>query len=145
MRSKPTLTLKEFQEKFGIKRIDFSNVKNCERETQYGSDELICPYCEKKFDYESEEVQGMLSGEPWECPYCGKWFYVEGEASIDTYCYPMERAVLAHRRGIERTYEYMDKCAEKGLLFEDNRYGIVEWEVYAEFAKPYFENLEVES
>lgn len=137
-----TLTLEQFQEKYRIKRIDFNKVKDCEEDTQYGSDRLICPYCEGEFEYESEEIQDILGGEPYQCPCCEKWFYVEGEVSIDTYCYPMEKAVLEHRSSIEGSYKHMDECAEKGLLFEPNRYGIVEWEVYSEFARPYFENIE---
>lgn len=35
------LTLKQFQEKYGIRRIDFSKVHEVDKEGTYGSDKLI--------------------------------------------------------------------------------------------------------
>jgi hypothetical protein len=138
------MKLSEFQKRFGIKRIDFSKVKPSRMEEQWESDKLKCPYCLEEIEYESEEIDAILKGEPYQCPECEKWFYAEGEVTIDTTCYPMEDAVIRHRRHIESTYDHMDKCEAGGVDWPDNRYGIVEWEVYNEYARPLFENEEKE-
>lgn len=39
------MRLKEFQEKFHIRRIDFSKVEPSDHVEQHGCDQLICPYC----------------------------------------------------------------------------------------------------
>ena len=145
MTKEGTMNLEQFHKKFGIKRIEFSKVRKSDRETQCESDALRCPYCESIIEYESENTEDILKGTPWQCPLCEKWFYAEGEASIDTWCKPMEDAVIEHRRYIEDAYNHVDKCLEHGLLFDDNRYGNVEWETYYNYAKPYFENLEQEA
>ena len=36
----------------------------------------------------------------------------------------------------------MDERDEKGVDFSGKKYGIVEWEIYNEFARPLFENEE---
>lgn len=143
MTKEDNMNLEQFHEKFGIKRIDFSKVRKTGLETQYGSDNLICPYCEKTFEYDAEEIDDILGGESYQCPFCEKWFYAKGEASIDTWCTPMEEAVIEHQRHIQQTYDHIDDCLDHGLRFDDNRCGNVEWEVYAEYARPYFKNLEV--
>lgn len=137
------MRLQEVIEKHGIKRIDFSKIKrDGEAEEEYGSDNLICPYCKKVFEYDSEEIQDILNGEPYQCPDCYKWFYVEAEMSLETTCTPMEDAVMRHRRHIEETYAHMDECDKRGLDFSKNVYQTVEWSVYREFAEPLFENME---
>jgi hypothetical protein len=144
MTKEGTMNLEQFHEKFGIKRIDFSKVKKSNIEKQYGEDELICPYCEATIDFESEDIARILEGEAHQCPHCDKWFYAEGEVRIDTTCIPMDQAVMEHRISIEQSYSHIDKCIECGLRFDDNRYGNVEWETYYNYAKPYFENLEMD-
>ena len=134
------MTLKEYQEKYGIRRIDFSEVHRSGLEEQYADDELICPYCEKKVELECEDYEDVVRGEPWQCPHCWKWFYTEGYFTLNTTCTPMEDIVLDHRRHIEGRYAHIDKCEEKGLDWDDGRYGNIEWETYAEYAKPLFEN-----
>lgn len=140
------LNLKQFQEKYGIKRIDFSKVHEVEEEETYGSDNLICPYCGAENEYEAEQTDEILQGTPWQCYECEKWFYAEGEISIDTTCTPIENKVLEHftRTEIERSYEHMDKCDENGCKW-DGKYGVLEWETYKNYAEPLFENMEGES
>lgn len=139
------LTLKQFQDKYGIRRIDFSKVHEVEHEKTYGSDKLICPYCGAENEYEAEDTDEVLNGTPWQCYECEKWFYAEGEISIDTTCTPIENKVLEPftRNEIERMYAHMDECDEKGCKWGRNR-GVVEWEMYKEYAEPIFENMEGE-
>lgn len=141
-----TMTLEEYHKKYGIKRIDFSRVHETKLETQYASDSLICPYCKGTVEYEFDDVDSILKGTPYQCPHCDKWFFAEGEASIDTWCKPMEDAVIALRPYIEDTYNHIDKCIELGLKFDEKegRGGCVEWEAYARYARPLFENEEME-
>lgn len=137
------MRLQEVREKHGIKRIDFSKIKRDEEaEEEYGSDKLICPYCKKEIEYNGEEINDIINGESYQCPFCDKWFYAEGEISLNTTCTPMEDAVINHRNHIEGTYKHMDECDEKGLDFSKNIYRTVEWDVYREFARPLFENME---
>ena len=139
------MRLQEVREKHGIKRIDFSKVKRHEEDMEEcGSDKLICPYCKKEIEYDGEEIQDILNGESYQCPFCDKWFYAEAEISLNTTCTPMEDAVINHRRHIEGSYRHMDECDEKGLDFSENIYRTVEWDVYREFARPLFENMEDE-
>lgn len=137
------MNLSEFQKKYGIKRIDFSKIKPSAHETEYDTDKLVCPYCGEKIQYEGEEIDDILKGESYKCPECEKWFYVEGEISIDTYCEPLEDAVLKRKRYIEDIYNYMDKCDRNGCEWEE-RYGNVEWETYKKYAEPLFENMKME-
>lgn len=51
------MNLKEFQEKYHIRRIDFSKVKPTENDVEYGSGKLICPYCGTENEYENDEVE----------------------------------------------------------------------------------------
>ena len=136
-------TLKEYQKMHGIKRIDFSKVEPSGLREQESTDELVCPYCESPFDYEAEDIDDILGGTKWQCPHCDKWFFAEGEMSINTWCKPIEDAVLEHQRHIEDTYAHVDKCVEKGLLFNGDRYGCVEWEAFYDYAMPLFENEEM--
>ena len=138
------MTLKQWQDKFGVKRIDFTTVKPSGLDYQCGEDVLICPYCETEVEYESEETEDIIKGEPYQCPECGKWFYAEADITVNTYCSPMEETVLQHRRYIQDTYDYVDKCEALGTEWPDTRYGLVEWNVYDEYARPYFANQEGE-
>ena len=58
-------TLKEYQKMHGIKRIDFSKVELSGLPEQESIDELVCPYCESTFDYESEYIDDILGGTKW--------------------------------------------------------------------------------
>lgn len=136
------MNLKQWQEKFGVKRIDFAMVKPSGLDYQCGTDAMVCPYCNAEFEYESEETESILRGEAYQCPECNKWFYVDADVTIDTYCYPMEETILQHKRYIQDTYDYVDKCEALGTDWPDTRYGLVEWSVYDEYARPYFENQE---
>lgn len=139
------LTLKQFQDKYGIRRIDFSKVHEVDKEETYGSDKLICPYCGAENEYEAEETDEILNGTPWQCYECEKWFYAEGEVSIDTTCTSMENKVLERhiRRHIEGAYAHMDKCADADHTWDKPR-ATVEWEIYKQYAEPLFENMEGE-
>ena len=133
-------TLKEYQRMHGIKRIDFSKVELSGLKEREGMDELICPYCETAFDYEAEDIDSILGGTKYQCPHCEKWFFAEGEISVNTWCKPMEDAVLERQWHIEDTYRHLDKCAERGLLFDSDRSGCVEWDTFRDYAMPLFEN-----
>lgn len=137
------MTLKEMQEKYNIKRINFDEVKKSECGEEYGYDALVCPYCGYEFNYESEDIDEILGGTTYECPECEKNFFVEGEQEIKCYCKPMEDAVLENRRYIEDDYKHMDECAERGVTWE-SPLGTVEWEVFRKYARPLFENMEKE-
>ena len=50
------MKLKEFQEKYHIRRIDFNQIKPTENDVEYGSDKLICPYCKAENEYEKYKV-----------------------------------------------------------------------------------------
>lgn len=71
------MKLKEFQEKYHIRRIDFSKVKPTDNDVEYGSDKLICPYCQAVNEYEGEETEEIIKGTPVQCCDCDKWFYAE--------------------------------------------------------------------
>lgn len=137
------LSLKEFQEKYGIKRIDFSKVHRVDKPITYATDKMICPYCDAEIEYEAEDSDEILQGTPWQCPECEKWFYVDGEVSIETTCTPIENKVLEPHmiRCIEKSYSHMDKCDADGCKWT-SPYGVVEWETYKEYAEPLFENIE---
>lgn len=136
------MNLKEFQEKWGIKRINFDKIDIDEDlDEEFGSDSLVCPYCGYEYNYESEDIDDVLKGSAFQCPECEMWFYAEGEATINTYCKPMEQAVLDNKRNIQDTYDHVDKCEELGTEWGD-RYGNVEWETYKAYARPLFENEE---
>lgn len=136
------MNLKEFQKKYGIRRIDFDEVEPTDYEEQYAEDKLICPYCNIKIEYDAEDINDILGGTPYQCPNCEKWFYADGEISIDTTCTPMEDKALdgSIKKYIEDTYSYMDKCDSKGCEW-DNPYGCVEYELYKQYAEPLFENM----
>ena len=138
------MNLKQWQEKFGVKRIDFSKIKPSGKAEQTGDNELICPYCEAVIEYECEETESILKGEAYQCPCCEKWFYASADITVNTYCTPMEDAVLDSKRYIQDTYDHVDKCEELGIDWEDKQYGYVEWSVYADYARPLFENMEKE-
>ncbi len=140
------MKLEEVRKKHKIKRIDFAKVhRNEEDLEEYGSDKLICPYCKEEIEYEAEEIQDILKGEPYQCPECEKWFYAEAEMSLETTCTPIEDKVIDERLHIERTYEHMDKCDAAGLDFSESIYETVEWSVFTEYARPLFENMEKDS
>ena len=84
------MNLKQFREKFGIKRIDFSKIRKTDLEEQYESDRLRCPYCETVIELYTEDYDDVLKGTSIQCPECEKWFYATGEVSIETTCTPME-------------------------------------------------------
>ena len=136
------MNLSEYQKRFGIKRIDFSKVHETDIEEEYGDDILICPYCHEKIEYESEDTDTIIRGTKWQCPNCEKWFYVDAEVTVNTTCVPIEDAVIDHRRYIEASYEHIDLCEERGMIFPDHRYGFVEWTTYEDWARPLFENME---
>lgn len=136
------MNLAEYQDLFGIKRIDFNKVHRTNLNEQYADDEIICPYCESKIWYEAEDTDEIIRGITWECPDCGKWFYVDAEVTVNTTSYPMEDAVIDNRRYIERSYEHIDECEAHNMEFPKKTYGFVEWETYQKWAKPLFKNQE---
>lgn len=138
------MNLKQFQEKYHIRRIDFDKVKPSGKATQYGTDELICPYCDQHDFCELEDWEDYLNGTPYQCNNCGKYFYVNAELSINTTCVPVEEIVLAPltRKEIENRYEHMDICDKKGCEW-DKPQGVVEYETYKQYAEPLFENMKV--
>lgn len=138
------MNLTEYQKKFGIKRIDFDEVHRTDLEEQYAGDELICPYCECRIQYEAEDTDEIIRGTAWECPDCGKWFYVDAYITVNTTSYPIEDAVIDNRRHIENSYKYIDECEAHGMDFPEKAFGFVEWETYQQWAKPLFENQEGE-
>ena len=138
------MTLKEFQKMSGTKRIDFQNVKPVDLEKQFASDVLICPYCKHKNEYGFEEIDSIISGTKYLCSNCEKWFYAEGEVSINTCCTPIENKVLEAftRNHIQDTYNHMDICLEGGVNFVSKN-GVAEYIVFDEYAKPLFENMDI--
>lgn len=139
------MKLKEFQEKYHIRRIDFNQIKPTENDVEYGSDKLICPYCKAVNEYEAEETEEIIKGTPIQCCDCDKWFYAEGEVTIDTTCTPIEDKLLEPwvKRNIEQSYEHMDTCDEKGCEW-DSPFGVVEYETYKQYAEPLFKNMEID-
>lgn len=135
------MKLKEFQNKYHIRRIEFDNVKPVDEIEEYGTDQLICPYCGAVNEYEAESIDEIVKGTPWQCRECEKWFYAEGEFSMETTCTPIENKVLEPftRGSVERAYKHMDECAECGCEWE-SPFGVVEFTTYKEFAEPLFEN-----
>lgn len=141
---KDGLTLKEFQERFGIKRIDVDKIKPTGLCTKIDSDKLICPYCGTKNELDTEHYDDVLGGTTWQCHECEKYFYASGDVSIDTYCQPLEDAICGTLIGsaIKSNYDYCDKCEAGGVRWpEYNPYGIVEWEVYKKYVEPLLENM----
>ena len=136
------MNLSQFREKHCIKRIDFSKVKRSGLEDQCETDALRCPYCKALIELCTDDYDEVLRGSSMQCPTCDKWFYATAEISIETTCIPISDAVIDNKRHIETTYQYMDECDEKGVDFSGKKYGIVEWEIYKEFARPLFENEE---
>lgn len=134
------MNLKEFQERFGIKRINFEDVEESKYDKEYASDNMICPYCKESVELPTEDYNDALHGTPIECPCCGKWFFVEAEISIETTTMPMETAVLEHKDSIERIYKHIDECEKAGIEFPQKRWDSIEWEAYWNFARPLFEN-----
>ena len=139
------MKLKEFQEKYHIRRIDFNQIKPTENDVEYGSDKLICPYCKAVNEYEADETEEIINGTPIQCCDCDKWFYAEGEVTIDTTCTPIEDKLLEPwvKRNIEQSYEHMDTCDEKGCEW-DSPFGVVEYETYKQYAEPLFKNMEID-
>ena len=139
------MKLKEFQEKYHIRRIDFSKVKPTDNDIEYGSDKLICPYCKAVNEYEGDETEEIIKGTSIQCCDCDKWFYAEGEVTIDTTCTPIENKVLEPwvKRNIEQSYEHMDTCDEKGCEW-DSPFGVIEYETYKQYAEPLFKNMEID-
>ena len=139
------MKLKEFQEKYHIRRIDFNQIKPTDNDIEYGSDKLICPYCKAVNEYEGEETEEIIKGTSIQCCDCDKWFYAEGEVTIDTTCTPIEDKVLEPwvKRNIEQNYEHMDTCDEKGCEL-DSPFGVVEYETYKQYAEPLFKNMEID-
>lgn len=135
------MKLAELREKYGIKRIDFNKVQKTGFDETYNDDKLECPYCKYVFDFEGEETGDILKGEPYQCPECEKWFYTEGEMYITTTCTPIEDYVLCQKSHIETAYKHLDKCEEKGADY-GSPYGCEEWDIYKEYARPLFENME---
>ncbi len=141
---KDEMTLKEFMEYFSIKRIDFDKVQPTQLSEEYGTDDLICPYCHESIQYEAEDIDDILGGTPYQCPECGKWFYAEGEMSISTTSTPIEDIVLNRKSYIQSAYNHMDECDKKGVRFSYRPYGNCEWTTYKNYAEPLFENQEME-
>lgn len=57
-------------------------------EEQYGTDNIICPYC----GYENEDSwEADESDEHYECPNCGSYFSYEREVSVSYYSSPVEK------------------------------------------------------
>lgn len=139
------MRLKQLQERYGIRRIDFNKVKLTGKEEQYASDAMVCPYCGHCNEYEGEETDEILKGTPYQCGECEKWFFAQGEIVINTTCTPIEDKVLEPftRRCIEDNYAHMDRCDMCGCEW-DNPFGLVEWETYQKYARPLFENAEKE-
>lgn len=135
------MNLEDFQKKYGIRRIDFNKVKPTNLNPEYAEDALICPYCKNTVHYDSEDINDILDGTPYQCPHCEKRFYAEGELIVNTTCTPIEDKVLDvfTQKCIEDTYTYMDECDSKGCE-RDNPYGCVEYELYKQYAEPLFEN-----
>ena len=138
------MNLKEYQERFGIKRINFDKVHRTDLDETDGTDNVICPYCGYEFEIEAEDIDSVLRGTVMTCGECDKNFYVEGEATINTTCTPMADAVINNRRHIESAYNHSDECDKNGMDFPESRYGFVEWETYRDWARPLFENGESE-
>ena len=139
------MKLKEFQEKYHIRRIDFNQINPTGNDVEYGSDKLICPYCKAVNEYEGEETEEIIKGTSIQCCDCDKWFYAEGEVTIDTTCTPIENKVLEPwvKRNIEQSYEHMDTCDEKGCEW-DSPFGVIEYETYKQYAEPLFKNMEID-
>lgn len=139
------MKLKELQEKYHIRRIDFNQIKPADYVVKYASDILICPYCNAENEYEAEEIDEILRGTPVRCCECDKWFYAEGMVTVDTECTPIEAKVLEGwvRRNIEEGYKHMDICAEGGCEW-GSPFGVVEYELYKHYAEPLFENMEID-
>ncbi|MGN0415351.1 MAG: hypothetical protein ACI4FX_07655 [Agathobacter sp.] len=135
------MKLIDFQNKFHIRRINFADVSPAPDDASEtcASDKLICPYCGAEIEYDSEDVDGILDGTPWQCIECDKYFYAEGEVGIDTICTPMEDKVLEKQRYIESIYDHMDRCAQGGVEFDDP-HGVLEYEIYKDYAEPLFAN-----
>ncbi len=136
------MNLKQWQEKHGVKRINFDEVHPTELFEQFGDDQLVCPYCMSVIDYDSDEIDDILRGEAYQCPQCNKWFYVSGETCITTYCAPIEDTILQKREIIERTYSNSDMLDSKGKFV--GRYSD-EWLIWMEYARPFFENQKEEA
>ena len=140
------VSLKEYQAAHGIKRIDFDRIKPTGLDDCYAEDKLTCPYCSSDIYYESEDIQDLLKGTSYECPECGKYFRVEAETTVCSYCTPMEDYVLEDwvRRSIEAAYKHNAECDAKGMQWDlSKRYGVVEWEIYKDYAEPIFHNMEL--
>ncbi len=58
-------------------------------EEQYGTDNIICPYCgyENADSWEADE-----SDDHYECPNCGSYFSYEREVSVSYYSRPIEKS-----------------------------------------------------
>ena len=138
------MTLKEYQRQLGIKRIMFDKVKATGLEDTYADDSLECPYCNVTFGFEAEEENKIVGGTAYQCPYCEKNFYVDGEVHISTTCTPMEDKVIGSKGYIESMYRHIDQCEAKGMEFDpEMKKGFVEWDTYDEYARPLFENEEM--
>ena len=141
-------SLAEYQKKFGIKRIDFGDIVPTELDEEYAEYKFICPYCHTEMEFEGEDTDQVLGGMTVECIECGKNFRVEAEVTINTTCTPLEDFVLQGwtRRHIESMYQHNDECDRLGMQWDlDNRYGVVEWEVWKEYAEPLIHNREMEN
>lgn len=139
--------LAEFQKKYGIKRIDFGDVDFGNYDTQYGSDELICPYCEETFNWEGEDTDEVIRGKTFQCPNCEKYFRVEAEVEINTTCTPIEDYIMQNwvRDSITNTYKDDDYLDDMGKEWELNKpYGYCEYNVWTNYAEPLFENIEID-
>lgn len=138
------MNLKQWQDKFGVKRIDFSKIKCKGLKTQYESDKMICPYCGTINEFESGDSKEVINGTVWRCCECERNFYVSGDVTINTYARPLEDTIAKTWIGryIQSMYDHVDKCEKNGMDFPDRRYGFVEWEIYYNYAKPLFENME---
>lgn len=141
------MKLIDFQKKFHIRRIDFGKVSPAPDNISetYATDKLFCPYCGAEIEYESEDINGLMNGTPWQCIECEKYFYAHGEISIETTCTPMEDKVLENQKYIESMYNYMDRCDQKGVELDGSHpSGTIEYDLYKEYAEPLFANMETE-
>ncbi len=135
------MTLKEYQEARGIKRIDFNKVKATRKEPTFAENELECPYCNETIDYDSDDEDDILDGTVYECPHCGKQFYAVGEIStVSTVCRTMEDHVLRNQMYIEDNYHLMDAREAQGMDFFNNSKASLELSMFNNFALPLFEN-----
>lgn len=141
------VSLHEFMDKYGIKRIDFEKAKELSGtyDTEYATDELICPYCGTVIECEAEETDDIINGTIYDCPSCEKIFRVEAEVSIQTECIPIENHIVTHKSYIESVYKHNDECDAEGMQWVlEEPCGYVEYETFKDYERPFLHNLEID-